>query len=56
MSIYCQKNTPKSFARTVSNLFVFYYDACFYARAANKMKLIWVTFHLVVARLFQEFF
>ena len=42
--------------RTVPNLFVFYHDACFHARATNKMILIWVNFHLVVINTFEECF
>ena len=35
------KNTPKSYSQELLLiLFVFYHDACFYARATNKMKLI----------------
>ena len=42
--------------RTVANLFVFYHDSCFHARATNKMTLIWVNFHLVVINTFEECF
>ena len=49
-----KKHTQKFLTRTVSDLFVFYHDACFCARATNKMILIWVSFHLVVIKPFEE--
>ena len=54
MSIYCQKTSLKLFQK--SCLLIFYHDACFYARGTKKMTLIWVSFHLVVIKPFEECF
>ena len=52
--IHCQKTHERFFARIVANLFVFYHDACFFARATNKITLIWVIFHLVATKPFEK--
>ena len=43
------KSTTKSFSQKV-----FYHDACFCARATNKMTLIWVSRYLVIIKLFEK--
>ena len=54
MSIYCRKTHLKFFHKNCCNLIVFYHDTCFYAKATNKMTLIWVSFDFVAIKPFEE--